>query len=174
LIRALFLLKKPVSLEYEAVMESLAVKTARAIHSEWLSWAALDCPDTGLPGELLKNAIYEQLIETRLQCLVETAAILDRSGRIRKVAGRLNHENSHVRARALEVLDNVGNMKVNRLITGLMDVSSADGHIHVARLELKSDPPQAGDVVGVCTRSEDLWVKKCAEYAAGFHNAACR
>lgn len=107
-------------------------------------------------GELLATAVEEELLALHRSTATALASMLDRKGEIRQVAHRLNHSDVNIRSRALEVLDNVGDRKLNhRLIHHLTlpksnaEASSADLFIAIEELE------------GCSNR----WLKECAHFA---------
>ena len=112
---------------------------------------------------LLACAIREELIAIRLDTLLLLTALLDRSGVVGSVIPRISHSDAHVRARALEVLENTGDVKINRSIIGYIE--------WLATLPL----PPHGDggpalkkevmVAGSYCASHNKWVAACAEYA---------
>lgn len=114
-------------------------------------------------GELLAYAIDEECVERRMNNLVYVCALLDRTGQIGRVVRRLSHEDRHVRARAVEVLDNVGNSRVNRLLVGLLDVDGSVGaparsDAHGRALD------RFWTLIDGLRRCPNEWVRLCAAY----------
>lgn len=107
-------------------------------------------------GELLSTAIEEELLALHRFTATSLASMLDKKGEIRQVAHRLTHSDTHIRSQALEVLDNVGDRKLNhRLINHLslpkssVKASSADLFIAIEELEA----------------SNNRWLRECAHFA---------
>lgn len=64
-------------------------------------------------SELLRCAIEEELLTLHLHTAVALVALLDKKGEIRRIVNRLESREAVIRARALEILDNVGDMRMN-------------------------------------------------------------
>ncbi len=112
----------------------------------------------GPAAELLSFAILEENIDVRIDTLVHIASLLDRSANIRKILPRLFHTNAHMRARAMEVMDNTGDYKLNRRIISVLEKRVACS---------KQDNSAAVNVSGVAIAKEFLddpneWVAQCA------------
>lgn len=109
--------------------------------------------------DLLKNAVKEELLDIHVGNLIRIAALLDESDRVMTVMHRLDHENEHIRARALEVFDNCGDVAVNRLAINLLDSIN---------LKDKSSKKSKGNIVAVVSKylsNSNPWLRLCAEYA---------
>jgi len=167
LVHALYIFAPPMSREAQERLAVVAADIHRDINSDWLAYAALEPMAKEGKGELVQCALRELHIDGRIETLIHIAALLDATRRIRKVSGRLYHENMHVRARALEVLDNVGNMRVNKWIIGLLDSADPAQHIREARGVVREKPPDAAAVIARCRKSAYPWVRLCAQHAAG-------
>ncbi len=115
----------------------------------------------GKPMELLRYAIRELYVDRKILALQYIAAILDSSGQISTILHRLNHDNNHVRGRALEVLDNTGNSKVNRWLLELLDTAEPLAYPRdIQALETGT----FGNVDAVLSHYEkqpDRWIKMC-------------
>jgi hypothetical protein len=117
----------------------------------------------GKGAELLRYAILEEHIDIRINTLVLTASLVDTSGNIRKIVPRLFHTNAHMRARAMEVLDNTGDYRLNRSIMNILD----------NRMSLCSRLHDNSNVVKISTYMDlvkqycndpNEWVAQCAKY----------
>ncbi len=109
--------------------------------------------------DLLIHAYTEEHCRVRLDTLLSIAALFDESGEIAMTARRLFHPDRHIRARALEVLDNAGNGKINRLVIDSLEVI-ANGVVEAEQTASACDP------IARAARSDNAWVRRCAEYAA--------
>ncbi len=112
---------------------------------------------------LLSFAIREELLAARVDTLVHLIVLLDRSGVIAPVISRVYHSDPHVRARALEVLENNGEVKINRSVIGTIEWLDETFHVTNDR----GKPPSKEDVMvaGSYCVSHNEWVATCAEYA---------
>ncbi|MBD3391825.1 MAG: hypothetical protein GF418_07190 [Chitinivibrionales bacterium] len=162
LMRALFVSGAPLERDGERRLEKLAGREYRAARAAWDMYGTLAPRKADSRIELLMNAVREQSIDESVQCLIYMAALLDKTGQIRKVVGRIHHENRHVRARALEVLDNAGAMRINRWVTELLDHGHGSGKTRRAAAGQKLT--DTGPVVASCAKSAYPWVRMCAEY----------
>jgi hypothetical protein len=118
---------------------------------------------------LLCHVIVEECVERRMNNLIYISALLDRSGRIGRIVRRLHHENRHVRARAVEVLDNVGNARVNRLLIGLLDT---DHHTSSASAAHDRTEGLPGAVIERLSGCPNEWVRTCAAYCRAVEGQA--
>lgn len=152
--------------EFDHVLEEVARAEAGSVYSDWLSLCALDTsamlPEVGL----LRTAIYEVCVMQKLRNMVHVAALCDRTGQIGSIMQRLHHPNRHVRARAFEVLDNVGNVKVNRWLIGLLDTDDAVTHSREATISFKQRAKPLFEAVAGYAAGSGEWLRTCAQYAA--------
>lgn len=112
---------------------------------------------------LLSFAIREELLSVRVDTLVHLIVLLDRSGVIAPVISRVYHSDPHVRARALEVLENNGEVKINRSVINTIEWLDETFHVTNDR----GIPPRKEEVMvaGSYCVSHNEWVATCAEYA---------
>jgi hypothetical protein len=152
--------------KYDALLQELAHSEIRFIYGNWSSIQTLDAK-ASLPGvRLLQTAINEEVISLRLRNLVSISSLLDKSGQIGRVAHRLHHADRHVRARALEVLDNAGDFKVNRWALRLLDGEDVAicGKPAASSLKIKAKPFM--EVIREFGNDRNEWIQSCAAYAA--------
>lgn len=112
---------------------------------------------------LLRDAIEEECFGERVGSVLYVASLLDRGGRVRKAAHRLFHANRHVRARAIEVLDNAGDQKTNRLAVELLESRDALEESGGARRGSAIEPEEVLREYRTCAGA---WVRTCCDYAA--------
>jgi len=115
--------------------------------------------------QLLAFAVFEECINTHMDNMIFIAAILDRSGQIKKVMRRLNHENRHIRARALEVLDNAGNTKINKMLLKLIDKNEKSASEKDMMKIFGADASGLQSIIAYFTINPNAWVRECAAYA---------
>jgi len=142
--------------EFDYALEDVAHAEAGSVYSDWLSLCALDTkavlPEVGL----LRTAIYEVCILEKLRNLIYLAALCEEPDRSGSIMQRLYHPNRHVRARAFEVLDNVGNVKVNRWLISLLDTDDAVTHGREATISFQTSGKALIEAVfPVCRGSGD-------------------
>jgi len=165
LVKAVYIRAPELSQADERTLEAIAEEERRAAWGDWLAYSGLRSEQATSAVDLLMNALREQCIDERVESLVHIAALCDRSGQIRAVAGRLHHENRHVRARAIEVLDNAGNMRLNRAIIELLDTGDTASVVRSAESLAPGALPGAGAVVDRYMACAYPWVRTCARYA---------
>jgi HEAT repeat protein len=116
--------------------------------------------------ELLRCAIREESVERRLETVVNAIAMFDPEGSIRKVMARLFHTDSHIRARAIEVLDSAGDVQLNRLVIRIIDSQEKAGE---PAMKGNLSAELRGELLRILARYRDntanAWVKRCAENA---------
>jgi ATP/ADP translocase len=166
ILKALYAKAGSVGKEFDYALEDVAHAEAGSVYSDWLSLCALDTkavlPEVGL----LRTAIYEVCILEKLRNLIYLAALCDRTGQIGSIMQRLYHPNRHVRARAFEVLDNVGNVKVNRWLISLLDTDDAVTHGREATISFKHRARPLIEAVSLYAGGSGEWLHTCALYAA--------
>jgi HEAT repeat protein len=167
ILKALYAKADLVGKEFDHVLENAAHVEACSVYSDWLSLCVLDTKGTLHEVELLRTAIYEVCILEKLRNLIYLAALGDRTGQIGSIMQRLYHPNRHVRARAFEVLDNVGNVKVNRWLISLLDTDDAVAHGREATISFKQRAKSLIDAVSeYLSAGSSEWLRICALYAA--------
>ena len=166
MLGAIYERRLTVDKEFDGLLRDLAIEEIRGVYAEWMSAHTLDSK-TELSGvKLLRTALVEECIEERLQNAVYIAALLDKSGQVRAVVPRLRHPDRHVRARALEILDNAGDAKVNRSILRLLDTGDAAIHGREAALCHKIRSKSLMEVVADHIDNHHAWLRQCALFAA--------
>ncbi|MBN1757692.1 MAG: HEAT repeat domain-containing protein [Chitinispirillaceae bacterium] len=112
---------------------------------------------------LLSFAIREELISIRIDTLVHMVVLLDRTRVIGPVIPRIYHTDPHIRARALEVLENNGEVKINRLVIEAIEWMERTFHT----TNDTGQPARKDEVMvaGSYCVSHNTWVSTCAEYA---------
>ena len=101
LLRALNLQMQKKKKKKEKIFIPLAQEEASAALADWVSYYRLNKNSKNRAEHLLSSAIHEECIADHLNNLILIAAILDASGQVKAVMRRLDHDNKHVRARAL-------------------------------------------------------------------------
>jgi HEAT repeat protein len=114
--------------------------------------------------ELLAVSIKEESVYLHLWNLIYIAAIQDKSGRIKTIMRRLVHENKHVRARALEVLDNAGNARVNRMVIHLLENQTPSGAVSNGHRG-NAGKEEVKEVIERYISHENALIRECAFYA---------
>jgi hypothetical protein len=167
ILKALYAKHDMVGKEYDTLLEEVAHGEASSVYSDWLSLGVLDTKGMQSEVGLLRTAIYEVCILEKLRNLIYLAALCDRSGQIGSIMQRLYHPNRHVRARAFEVLDNVGNVRVNRWLISLLDTDDAVTHGRDATISFKLRAKPLFDAVSeYLSAGSNEWLQTCARYAA--------
>ena len=152
--------------EHEALLKQLALEEVKEMYRDWTSLSLLDA-QTSSPGiQLLRIAILEERIGDRLKNAVAVSSLLDASGQVGLVAHRLNHANRHVRARALEVLDNTGDAKINRWILKLLDTNDPATHVKEAASAFQIEPMPLLATISAYVSDPCGWIRQCAGFAA--------
>ena len=150
------------SAEAFGLLSRVASRELEAIEWEKQSLQVMADSSSGRMA-LLSCAIREELVAVRIDTLVHLIVLLDRSGVISSVIQRIYHHDPHVRARALEVLENNGDVKINRLVIAVIEwmdrVAPLAGDVEVS--------PRKKEVMvaGSYCVSHNEWVAACAEYA---------
>jgi HEAT repeat protein len=150
----------------DTILEDIALKEASSIYSDWLSICVLDTKATIAAVSLLRVAIHETSIMEKVKNLIYIAALCDRTGQIRSIMPRLYHPNRHIRARALEVLDNIGNTKVNKYLLKLLDSDDAVKHGREATINYKHRAKNLIETVSEYLNGSSEWLRTCSLYAA--------
>ena len=144
------------------VLGRIAAREAEAIEWEKQSIQLL----TGSGSDkmsLLSCAVREEVVSIRLENIMTIAALNDTTGIIGSVVPRLHHSDRHVRARAFEILENSGDVKLNRTIINCIEWLDA-----LPKIEHRGFPavgPKELAAAGSYCTSHNRWVAICAEYA---------
>jgi hypothetical protein len=141
-------------------LRNCAEREIRDIMTYMDKYTTISIADGPAP-ELLSFAVLEEHIDVRIDTLVHIASLLDRSANIRKILPRLFNSNAHMRARAMEVMDNTGDYALNRQI---MDV--LEKRVACTKRDKNSTVMNSS---GVITAKEFLddpneWVAQCARF----------
>lgn len=164
-LKGVFLAELDLDREAQSVLGAIALDEIRHIYGDWCGLAALERVEESDRFFLLKNAVREESIGERLNNVIYIAAMLDQEAQIRTIIHRLNHENRHIRARACEVLDNVGNIKLNRSLIQLLDSNDPAEHAQRGRSLYGLGEAGLHDAVAGFGTSPSAWVRECAAYA---------
>jgi AAA family ATP:ADP antiporter len=162
-LQALNMGRQAINRRHHRILETMAENEISGIYRDWLAIAALTARPKSDALHLLISAIQEECIRERLDCLIQSAALLDTSGQIREVIGRLRHMNNHIRACACEVLDNAGKSRLNRMILGLLDSDRPMVHAEFAIAHLGMTSMDAGAVQRYLETCPNQWVRMCAQ-----------
>jgi hypothetical protein len=165
LLRALYEKRLVLTKQEFEQLESVARAEVCSVYSDWISVGTLDTKAALKEVALLRTAVCESCIREKTGNIVLLAALLDNTGQIGAIMQRLRHANRHVRARAFEVLDNVGNSHVNRWLIGLLDSEDAVKHCHDATLVFKQRSKTLVETVTEYAEGPDEWLRTCAGYA---------
>lgn len=163
--------KFTISKEMEQNLIDLAQDEAVFTYDTHLSYRVLINEKENSIIQLFAWVIFEECTGSHLENLTYIAAILDRSGQVKKVIRRLNHKNIHVRARAFEVLDNIGNSKINRSLIRLIDKYEKFKKGEKIPGSFPADSDSVTAIVNSYTDSPVKWVSECASYALAMCNA---
>lgn len=103
---------------------------------------------------LLIHAIEEELLSLHLQTAIALVALLDKKGEIQHVSKRLLSTKQSIRSRALEVFDNVGDMRLNnQLIQHFTPI-----------VPLPFSEPEFLKTVQSYTHYPNSWIQECATF----------
>ena len=150
-----------------SLLETLAHAEAASIYSDWLSLCILDTKASLKAVSFFRTAIYESCILEKTSNLICIAALLDETGQIGSIMHRLRHPNRHVRARAFEVLDNAGNIHINRWLISLLDSDDAVKHGRDATISFKQRSKTLAQTVSEYLFGPHEWLRTCSLYASG-------
>ncbi len=164
LVHALRKSRNVIGSEGVRVLKRIAWREVEAIEWEKKSLQVLSASRSG-PMVLLFFAIREELIAIRIDTLLHIVALLDSSGVIDTIIPLVGHTDAHVRARALEVLENTGDEKMNRNVISLMEwLDTLQPHPCPHGLSVEKRERMIAATYGV---SHNEWVATCAGYACG-------
>ncbi len=154
------------------IFQTISREELVAIYHDWLAVAALRTVPSTDPIKLLGFVIQEECISVRLDSLIYMAAMLDTSGQVRKIMHRLFHSDKRVRARAVEVLDNSGDFKTNRMVITLLETTDPDAHAKRAHEEFGLQERTLDSVFADYSENGNQWVRHCAQYTREQHSTS--
>lgn len=161
-VQSLLLHSGPVEAIGRETLVAFALNEIKHVYEAWQMVATFDeTPDNVRLG-LLRSAVVEEVIGHSLSMAISAVALIDPTRFVRKVMNRLNHENRHVRARAFEILDNAGDVKVNRWIIRLLEHDNPQQILHGAEGEFVPVKRTLSEYITVCCSSPIMWVRECA------------
>ncbi|MBD3421046.1 MAG: hypothetical protein GF398_13080 [Chitinivibrionales bacterium] len=143
-------------------LQKIALEETVAAYKDWASIHTIILNGSGNEALLLRHAIVEECILRRITTLLYSAALLDSGKQIEKVIHRLQHKNKHIRARALEVLDNTGDAKVNSWVLRLLESEDAAVHSNYGRDAFSLKPKALNDIILEYRHSDRSWVRRIA------------
>ncbi len=110
----------------------------------------------------LGKVLQDEIIEPAKECLTIISAILDSTGKIKLVRKKLWYKSSHMRASAIETLENTGDIVFNRLVVSLFEKNESrrTRKINIAD-KLPND--KISFLKDLYSISDD-WVKDCTAY----------
>jgi HEAT repeat protein len=153
----------------ETRLLGIARQEVAKVYADWMRFMLLAGRKVTGGVQLLMNALLEECVDERMNNLIYISALLDKSGQIHQIMNRLHHKDRHVRARAIEILDNTGNARVNRWIINLLDSNNPSEHIRDPEIDSQVRTAFTGkDSVSVIRESmsnPNEWVRTCARYA---------
>jgi len=162
------ILEKKLKISYDEALclEEISKLEAKSIYSDWISYCILDNKINFNAVWLLKTAIYELCILRKIHNIIYCSALLDDSGQIACIINKLNHSNRHIRSRAFEVIDNVGNKNVNRILITLLDTQEPQKHVKEALSYYKLRAKNLTDALNeYLFSSYSQWLWMCSVYA---------
>ncbi|MBD3344993.1 MAG: hypothetical protein GF401_08025 [Chitinivibrionales bacterium] len=165
LLKALYSKSIYITVDDQEILHDIALQEGLGAYSDWVALHTLRTARKNPGDELLEHAIFEECIHDRTRNLFYIAALLDETAQIKKVMHRLYHPNLHVRARALEVLDNSGDMRINKWLINLLETENTLIHYKEALDRYGLKPRTKTTVVGEYKKCPNVWVKECASYA---------
>ncbi|MDD5675810.1 MAG: hypothetical protein PHC61_16690 [Chitinivibrionales bacterium] len=166
IVQALYHQEKPTTPDEDAVLHEIAREEAGECFGDYRALEALQPYGRGAHVCLLVDAVREESISARVDALLYTAAILDKTGQIRTVLFRARHPNSHIRGRALEVLDNVGDHRLNRLVMDLIDEHETAWYCRQAESVFKMSRRSPEEALAAFNQSANPWISLCARIVA--------
>ncbi|MBD3320759.1 MAG: hypothetical protein GF350_06665 [Chitinivibrionales bacterium] len=165
LLKALYNRSVYITVDDQKVLQEIAREEGVAAYADWVALHALEKEKQNAGDELLECAILEECIQDRTRNLFYIAALLDETGQIKKVMHRLYHPNPHVRARALEVLDNSGDSRINKWLITLLETDNSSIHSREGQDRYGLNPVDKRSVIDKYKNNPNTWVKECARFA---------
>ncbi len=153
------------SKEQEDAILTLANQEAQRIDKRSMAVHCLTSQSDSESIHLLAEVISEEHITTHIDTIMCCAILLDTSGQVKSIVRRLRHENQHTRAQALEVLDNTGNTKVNRLITAFYEHSQQQRSPLQLKSKTNGQSLSISSIIEEYCNDQNQWVRECALFA---------
>jgi len=150
------------SFQAVSVLNRVALRELGAIDRERHAMQILSSSGSGRMA-LLACAVREEFVSIRIDTLLNIVALIDRSGVVASIIPFMNHPEPHVRARALEVLENSKDVRINRGIINICEwLDSLQLSLDGSHADAKSGEIR---VAATYCASHNEWVALCAEYA---------
>lgn len=148
-----------------ALLSGVALDELRNIYEHYWRTACFCGDGSNERCQLLEQAVLDELVDKHIENVMCMAAMIDSSSAIRRIFHRLRHDNRHVRARACEVLDNVGNVRLNRRLIELLETDRANEITHRGQELYRFEAIGRTAALQWYRTSTSDWVCQCAEYA---------
>ena len=144
------------------ILQRVAQREIEAIEWEKKSLQVLSGSGSGRMA-LLFYAIREEVISIRLDNLFHIITLLDASGIVASAISSISHTDPHVRARGLEILENTGDEKINRMIIHTIEwLDTLQPHPEENGMLAQKKEEMVAATYSV---SHNEWVAFCADYA---------
>ncbi|MFH1760325.1 MAG: hypothetical protein ABIA63_04415, partial [bacterium] len=114
---------------------------------------------------LLKALYYEEK-EIGKQILVKLMEILDKTGQIATVSGKLFQQDKHHMANALELLENLGNPKITKWLIPLFENPDNNAIRELGKNHFELSDLEVCGILRDIFNSGNKWLKSCAFYSA--------
>ena len=149
-------------------LKIIAEEQLHLAYRGWLDVSVLKSHRGSDAAYLLACAVREDMVLRHLYICLWCASFLDGSGRIRQVVPRAFHENRHVRGQVFEVLDNTGNIPLNRMLMKALDTDDVAVHATIARNEFGMKPLTLTEIIEYyrILKQSTPWTKQCADFAS--------
>ncbi len=137
----------------------------------YASYTSILLPESD--GEkLLSDAVNERKISTNLSHFLMICAALYPNSGLKAAANRIKSINKHVRASALELLDNTTSIRPVKLFLKLIDKPDHSWIRDTLRKEWREETPTRLSVIKTLSEESDAWIRMLAIYAALEHDRA--
>jgi AAA family ATP:ADP antiporter len=166
----------PTHVDYEDLLNAELMGYYRSFQT----LAALDLPPDGSGGpanagpdhvgsQLLRRAFQERMGE-ELERIFELMALIYPQRDISNAFWGLTSRQPHLRANALEVLENSLHPNLYRRLANVLDPEvTPQQRLDYARRFCRSEVGSRVEALRILLHSEDLWIRCCAVYMVGMH-----
>ncbi len=149
-----------------ADLQDLAHHELHDVYYHYFSILSLAKELGGHPSiQLLISAIQENAVDVSKKILIKVVEILDESQTFQQISRKLMHPNSHIKATAIAVLENVGERKITRLMIPLFEEKKLEDLAELGKNNWNFKKTNIYSITEFYLNNNDRWIKATAIFA---------
>ncbi|MFP4521473.1 MAG: hypothetical protein ACLFQK_04950, partial [Fibrobacterota bacterium] len=139
-----------------------AEKTLQEIYTDIEYLSFLSGYKDGRSGDLLYQAVLENGYEIKKSMILYIVSLLDKSGELRSIIPKIRHSDQHIRANAVEMLENICHARFRKTVVPLFDDGKPERLVSLGRSVWKVKQKNLYSTLYDLYNSYDSWIRACA------------